>query len=282
MEGVEPPAAHVVIDLRPYLRPDAAGPALYARRNLAEPDEPAQLYERRSRAGTLTEGALAAKRIRTVAEYLEPTARAAYRRGALWPEDPQRRGTAFFLEFDPPLAYLPASIDAQAELTQRCRLRYFNRDAEPVREGTVTRKVAFEGYEAVEAGGIEYPGCLRMRVDTRYRLNWGPRVDTTEYIWLARGVGEVRRLERVSGLALFVYFSGVYAYELIETPLPSTRLARGQHPRARAWVRCAVFLDRVLPHPRLGGVAIELAPAADADTVAATAEPNPGQARPAM
>ncbi|MHC4063700.1 MAG: hypothetical protein ACYSUI_04270 [Planctomycetota bacterium] len=268
LERVRPGAPNTAIDLTPHLQPSIEGSAVYARWSLSDQDEPPQLYERRPGAGTLTEGAMAAKRITTVAEYLEPTAKARYRRGALWPEDPKRSGAAFFLEFDPPLVYLPASIDVDTTFQQRGRMRYHNRDAAGLREGTVSREVTFEGFETVHAGGIEYPDCARLRIECRYRLRWGPRVNTTEYVWLARGIGEVSRVERVSGLAWLVYFTEAYAYELIEPPLLQPSSTGESQPQVQAWSRCAVFLDRVLPHPRLGGLAVELAPSTAPNTVA--------------
>ncbi len=277
MERVQPAVAQTAIDLTAYVRRAGRVPRTYLRHNLGDPQEPPVRYARRSQDGMLTEGLLADKRVTTVAAYLQHTPGARHRRGSLWPEDPDNKGAAFFLEFDPPLIRLPASIDADGGVSQVCRLRYYNRDAVEVRGGTVTREITFEGFETVEAGGIEYPGCPRLRIDTRFRIHWGPLVDTSEYVWLAPGVGEVRRVERLSGLAWLAYFTGLHVYELIDEPLvtaaaaPSVRSAAAALPPVEAWSRCAVYLDQVLPHPRLGGLAVELAPTQDSHLLAATA-----------
>lgn len=276
MDRVQPAVARTTVDLTRFVGPGGRSSLVYLRRNLSDADAPPVRYERRPHNGMLTEGLLADKRVTTVAAYLQDTPDARHRRGVLWPQDPSNKGAAFFLEFDPPLIRLPASIDAHQVVSQHCSLRYFNRDAVEVRGGTVTRQITFEGFESIEAGGIEYPGCPRLRIDTRYRIHWGPRVNTSEYVWLAPGIGEVRRVEQLSGLAWLAYFTGLHVYELIDQPLVASAAtasagssAAGQQP-LEAWSRCAVYLDRVLPHPRLGGLAVELAPAQESHLLVST------------
>jgi hypothetical protein len=161
--------------------------------------------------------------------------------------------------------------------TQRCRLRYYNRDAIEVQQGTVERRIDLEGFETVEAEGVEYAGCLRLKVETKFRIDRGPRVDATEYVWLAADVGEVRRVEHVSGIAWPVYFNQIHTYELLRdpaTPRPqpsAARLVGDRPPILQAWSRCAVFLDRLLPRPRLGGLAAEFAPAHSVSPIAVAA-----------
>jgi len=266
MDAVQPAAAHAVIDLTRYLARPGDATRVFLRQNPGDSAEAPVRYERRAPNGTFTEGLMAEREVDSVAALLEPTLRARQRRGSLWPEDPNGEGAAFFLEFDPPLIRLPASIDANGGVAQRCELRVFNRDAVEGRGGTVSREIAFEGFEVVEAGGHEYADCVRLKIDTRFRIRWGPQVSATEYVWLAPHVGEVRRVERFSGLAWFVYFTGLQVYDLVDGPAPVTpetqpvRLAAAGALPIQAWSRCAVYLDRVLPRPRVGGLAVELAP----------------------
>ena len=277
LDRVQPAVPHTAIDLTRYLGPAGGPPRVYLRRDPVNPQEPPTPYERRPLNGALTEGLLADRQVDRVAAYLEPTPRARQRRGTLWPEDPDHKSAAFFLEFEPPLVRLPASIDANGGLSQRCRLRYYNRDAVEGRGGTVARDIVFEGFETVQVGGGEYPACVRLRINTRYRIHWGPWLDSTEYLWLAPDVGEVLRVELFSGLALFAYFTGLHVYELTDGTPPETqptRLVHAAPPPVEAWARCAVFLDRVLPHPRLGGLAVELAPAQDGSALT-TAQARP-------
>ena len=280
MEQVESPPAHALIELSRYVAPQGRGVRTYLRFNPADPDDPVVRYERRSGGGMVAEGSLAKKPVRTVTQYLARTPGGQYLRGMLWPQDPQKQGAAFFLEFDPPLARLPRLIDANGGFNQECRLRYFNRDAVEARGGSVTRQVVFEGFETIEAGGLEYAGCVRLRIETRYRIRWAPRVNVSEYVWLAPGIGEVRRVESFSGLALPVFFNGLHVYELIgESPESSaaTQLVRasaiGPSP-VEAWSSCAVYLDRLLPRPRLGGLAVELASPQQGGTLAGAIAPS--------
>jgi len=305
--------ADAVLELRDYA-PEQPGKRVYQRRNLRNPDEPAQPYPRRPAPGALREGLLAGRGVpgtggsarfqddsrNGVAEYLNDSAEARKLRGELWPMDAGKTSVAFFLEFDPPLVDLPARVAADSPFAQRCRVRCYNRDAELWREGTAIRRTYFEGLESISAGGHPYVDCARLRIDTRIRLPWGPRVNLATYLWLAPKFGEVRRVEQISGLALLVHFDEVYEYELIE-PIPkqagesgkkaappTTRPERGE-PTTRpsdaaphdsvAWSRCAVFLDRSVPHPRLGGMMIDLAPASGQEQITANADAMTPRAR---
>ena len=275
--NVEPAPTPIVIHLGDY-QSTGGSPAIYLRQSLTSPDTPPQRYKRCPSSSTLTEGLLAGKNVDTVSQYLESTARARQRRGTLWPYDQRPASAAFFLEFDPPLVYLPPRLDTNEPWAQQCELHYYNRDAIEVRQGTATREAVFEGFEDVSADDVHYADCVRLRVTTRYRLDWGPRVDTTEYIWLAPGLGEVRRIEHVSGLAWPVYFSEAYSYERVNEPTAPARLVGKRLPLPLAWSRCAVFLDRLLPHPRLGGLAVEFAPVTPGKVVAEADHPQARQA----
>ncbi|MCP4250783.1 MAG: hypothetical protein GY778_27410 [bacterium] len=271
LEAVVPPEKHPTFDLRPYLAAIVDQPMIYERQSLSHPDDPPSLFRRQPQATALTLGSLAGRPVHPVTDYLEPTDRARCRRGSLWPEDPDNRGAAFFLEFDPPLTQIPGTIALVDGYNQRSRLRCYNRDAELIREGTVTRSVVFEGLESVANGNVVYPACARLRAVTKYRLPWGPRVNTTEYLWLAPGVGEVRRIERISGLAWLAYFQDVQQYELVDPRPVASMPASHALDEPPAWSRCAVFLDRLPPHPRLGGAVIDLARPSPPSAVALSA-----------
>ena len=260
LEGVQPAPLQVVIDLTALAPSGGVARQAYRRSDPAQPAVPPQGYERHYQGMTRTEGALAVKTFTGLADYLGPDAPKAADRWKLWPDDPDRKGAAFFLEFDPPLVYLPGSIQAGRESSQQVRLRYYNRDGICTRRGTVRRSVEFEGFETVTAGGVRYADCARLHTRTRIRVDWGPRVDTTEYIWLAPGVGEVRRVQQFSGLAYLVYFSEVQTFELADGSPWAAGAAGAGLSSGEVWARCAVYLDRLLPHPRLGGLAVELAP----------------------
>jgi len=298
------PQADAVLNLADYL-PKTATDRVYLRRNLGEPDEPPRPYPRRSAPGAASEGLLAgrcgakappassdaAASSGSVARFLGDSDDARTRRGELWPMDAGKTSAACFLEFDPPLVDLPERISADLPFAQRCRLRCYDRDAKLWREGTATRRVFFESLESVTTSSQTYADCARLRIDTHIRLRWGPRVNVTTYSWLAPGFGEVRRVEEISGLALLILFDEVYEYELIEAVReaaltsatrpagPTTRPQRPKPPSVQpdfapyqpaAWSRCAIFLDRSLPHPRLGGLVAELASVAADNQVAAT------------
>ncbi len=249
---------NAVIDLTRYAPSGLPAARTYRRTNVRSGADTPGVYERVYHAGVRTEGVLADREVAEVSGYLGPDAPLAVDRWKLWPEGAESSGAAFLLEFDPPLTCLPASIEAGHPTSQRVALRYFNRDGRNTRRGWVERACELEGYQAVEAGGVRFDHCARLKIDTKLRIHRGPRVDVTEYVWLAPGVGEVRRTEKVQGWTLLLYFDELHNYELLTA---GAQGAPGDNTARRvgeAWSCCAVFLDRLLPHPRLGGLIAEL------------------------
>jgi len=274
LDQVAPAPGDVVVHLAGYLPGEGEATRLYFRRNLTRPDETPQRYLRRHSERGVGEGVLARGDVDTVAEYLQPTPRARERRGTLWPLDQQRTAAAFFLEFSPPLPHLPEVISCEQPWSQSSELHCYNRDAEPAGSGIVEREVSFQGFEDVRVGATVYADCVRLRRETRFRVRWGPRVDRTEYLWLAPALGEVKRIERVAGFAGLMYFSVAHRYELARLPAESPSPSPGippvgpGPPRPQAWARCAVFLERMLPRPSLGGLLVDSAPLAEVGALA--------------
>ena len=176
------------------------------------------------------------------------------------PQPPLSGGAAFFLEFDPPLAPFPSVIRPDQTAVTEVAVRYYDRTGRLRFRGTVERRVELEGLESVEVPAGRFADCLRLRADMRFRFPWGPRVDTTEYTWLARGVGEVRRIEHFEGLALFWIVSETVSHELAAyaEPAAPAEYAPGLRP-ARRWWRAAVLFERWFPRPLVGGIHHQLA-----------------------
>ncbi len=164
------------------------------------------------------------------------------------------------LAFDPPLPPLPVHIRMDEPVSANARLRCYDEDGDYLYDGTARRSVLLEGLEDVRAGQADYARCLRLQVTTRFHLYWGPVFDLVQYLWLARGVGEVRRIEHVTGWVLLLPFSATDRFELIDYRSPPTRTSRpgGPYPVFRRWARMAIELAQALPSPQIGGMRIEL------------------------
>ncbi len=259
-ETVKIAEARQRVDLADYAPASREVARTFTRLELESSPTDTTEYRRRYSGRWRVEGVMANSPAGSLSDYLGENAPRSADRWRLWPVGPNRKGAAFFLEFEPPLVYLPASIEADRRVSQTVALRYFNRDGIPRRRGSVKRTIELEGFETVIANGTSHADCIRLKMETHIRVNWGPRVDLTEYIWLAGGIGEVRRIQRFGGMAYLVPFSEVQTFELASGS-PDDAPAGGERAEAgELWARCAVYLDRLPPHPRLGGLTVELVP----------------------
>lgn len=162
--------------------------------------------------------------------------------------------------FDPPLAPLPVAVRTNDPVSTTARLTCYDKWGQLAYQGTARRRVVFEGLEDVRAGQMDYPECLRLRVSTRFNLRWGPVIDMVQYLWMARGIGEVKRIERVTGWLLLWPFSATERFDLIEYRPPAGGSPRPRPPDTvfRRWARLAIEFHQTLPSPQIGGMRIEL------------------------
>ncbi len=219
---------------------------------------------------TYVEGGLVGRTFEPLQQYLaEETGEAAdgSAQRASGPRRPRRRRAPLrgefgvILVFDPPLPPLPSELKMNGAVKAGSELVCYDEWGRQLHRGTIARSVLLEGLEDVRAGEVEYPACLRLQIRTRVDLHWGPTIDLVQYVWLARGVGEVRRVERVTGWVLLLPFSATEAFELIafEPSSSSTTRPGLAHPAFRPWARLAVEFLETLPRPHIGGMRIELA-----------------------
>jgi hypothetical protein len=99
-------------------------------------------------------------------------------------------------------------------------------------------------------------------------------VSLRETVWFASGVGPVRRIERIKGAALLIFrFNSIHEYELLNEAVTQSSTDRSIPVAARnsidreavgaareltgRWARLAICLDRGVPRPRIGGLAVE-------------------------
>ena len=271
MESVREVTTPAPIDLTLYLPAVTPARRTFLRRDLRFPDEPAVSYARRLEPHRQREGVFVDLEAADLSSYIAKPGKAEPVRYFDWPNSDKGRSLGLLLEFDPPLVALPATVRPDRKAQFRSDVRVFDRWGHPLRTGTVTRAVRVEGHENVVADGALIESCLRLALDTRIRLRWGPWLNVRETLWLRRGIGEVKRVRRIEVLAFLLYFREAHAFELAADQSAAVR-GRDYRPRqTAAYGRMAIFLDRFLPRLRVGGVVIEFArpdtgPAADRAT----------------
>ena len=256
MEAVRearPPAA---IDMLEYTG-QATTETLLLRTDLRKPDAPPTPYRQQARSGRHLEGAFFDEKPAPLDECRVEGDQPEPRRYLRWPVSGERRWLGLLMEFTPPLIYLPQTIHPENPAESESAIKVFDRWGHTLYRGTIRRTVRMEGYEDVTADGAVYQACLRLAAETRIRLDWGPRVNVTEYFWLARGQGEVKRVRHTLALALLFFIDEAYSYErAAEQP-------RGPDPDtaplqpALAWSRVALLLDPFLPRVGVGGMVVE-------------------------
>ncbi len=273
---VRQPVNQVAVDLRPYLVVVPGNRSLRARQS--EQDDTSSFLEHFEQDG-MASGSMAAKLPDSLDSYLGDDAPKAGERWALWPEKQSKLSAAFFLEFDPPMTYLPTSIDLDDGFKEQLSVCCYNRDGEFAYRGKLVREIRFEGLESVETLAGSFHDCVRLRTSTSIRIPWGPRFNWQEYIWLAKDLGQVRRIEKMDGWVFPAWFEQVVTYTLAGMPEAQVPTSTKRLPLPQRWVRCAVFLDHVFPSPELGGMLVEFAPrSGDQSQLAATPHLRPCQA----
>ena len=259
VESVREVPTPAPIDLTPYLPAVTPARRAFVRRDLRFPDESATPYTRRLEPHRQREGIFVDLEVADLSSCIAKPGKAEPARYFDWPASGKGRSLGLLLEFDPPLVNLPATVRPDRRAEFRSDLRVFDRWGHPLRTGTVKRTVRVEGYEDIVVDGALIETCLRLALDTRIRLRWGPWLSVKETLWLARGIGEVKRVRRIDVLTFLLYFREAHAFESAAeqnavTGKPSYRLLR-----APAWRRMTIFLDRFLPRLRVGGAVIEFA-----------------------
>ena len=180
-------------------------------------------------------------------------------------------GSAFLVTFDPAIPLYPETLVPGETVQEQTKLLYYDYQGRYGYHGTVTRRVTLEGLETVETPSGMYTDCLRLRIDTEFRLDWALWADITDYVWLAAGVGEVRRIERTAGVAWIFLFDATTEYRLIRhTPAHTPSSAPLDNPRPRC---SALLLERGFPRLLVGGLHHEWLPAS-AKASATTSQPG--------
>lgn len=171
-----------------------------------------------------------------------------------WPKAPHQ-AWAFYLSFDPPLDACPESLAGDEKVTCKSKLDVFNWRGKRLASGSASRTFYFRGYEDVTIGDDRYGDCIRLRVDTRLTVPLAGDVTTTDYVWLAPGIGPVRRVQIIRGSLLVRRLSSATQWDLVRIDKGDSKTAG--MPLFGPWRQVAAHMHPANSHTRLWGLAIE-------------------------
>lgn len=265
-----------VVDVGPYLGDGGFERRTFTRGSLSEPREPPQDYVlQRSETGR-EEGNLVGRARPPLKRYLKFDGAAGQPGRFAWPQGKQA-WAAFFVEFDPPMTEWPGRISKHLPSTARSTLRTYDRYGNLLdANGSATRRVWYDGPAPIEIDGRRFDDCIRLRGVTSLFGQW-VSVRLGEEVWLARDIGPIRRVEKISAHVLLLWrFQASYLYELQNAELATSREENAakvnksdvatsetgvetekETTMRRPWRRLAIHLDRLVPHPRVGGLVVE-------------------------
>lgn len=241
------------VDLRPYLTAGRAGTWVYRRRDLREgSDRPEVQYVRRITPERLIEGDATWQIYRTVESRLPTAGRDQIRQLV----DPGGSRGSFVLRFAlvEPMPLIPPDLELFEPSVGTTRLLYTDLKGQPQGHGMLSRTVTVEGFEDVECPAGHFENCLRLRVELVLEVGWGLTINWTMYLWLSPAVGDVRRVQQLSGWLLIFPFGSSFEYELASyAPAPTTLPA---DPSMPLWRDGIIAFDRGVPHPSMGALLV--------------------------
>ncbi len=256
----------VVVPERPfalsdYLAANQVGRWRYERRELPlDDDEPPVVYVRTLGVDGVTEGHFVAHRLRPLPDYVQkepvPTTQPAPRPSR--PGPPLDAGVAILFRLDPPVTPIPESLSLGGSDRTETTIRDFNGLGRMLAIGKLVRTVVLEGIETVEVPAGVFADCLRVRVKLEVSFPWGPVFELTTYLWLSPDVGEVRRVQHISGLFWILYFESAHQFDLASYE-PRRVIGGELPPPAPEWEWGAVLFDRTFPKPQISGMRVEYA-----------------------
>lgn len=263
--------------LEPCLRANRLGRWVYARADLPEREGcVTRIHVRRVSVDRLSEGVLEERPFLRLERYLDLRREAASRLSAQSaathpsgrsagpaaasqrrPRAPLKGGTGIFFRLDEPADPIPPEVEWEGVITSETPVTYFDYRGIPQAKGMLTRCTEFEGVEDVECPAGRFEGCLRIRVDLRVHFPWIAIVDLTTYLWLSPEVGEVRRVQKLSGWFLIFPFASADEYRLISYTPPAQTSSPAEVPPPMWWTG-AVLLEGDYPGIRIAGLVIDM------------------------
>lgn len=259
----EPPASSPALDrfdIKPYLAAARLGRWTYRRTKPDYKDHKAVTYTRLVSAERMMEGKLVAREFLPIPQYLVKESAATQPAGVERPRPraPLKGGTAFMFELVEPMDPYPPELPPGSPLVSTTPVIYYEYDGRLLARGTLTRTAEIEGFERAECPAGIFPDCLRIRVDFKLHIPWLLSMDWKSTLWLSKEVGEVRRVQEMSGWFWILWFSSSHEYQLVSAQ-PVLHPPDPESIRPPRWHYGAVVMDRTIPEPVIGGLVVDYA-----------------------
>ncbi len=216
-----------------------------------------------------------------VSQYMDRHSQRPTRPQLNWPHG--RRAEAFFIEFDPPMEEWPQVVREDRPTDQHAGLIAFGSDGLPFTHGKARRRVWHDGVETIRTPAGKFADCTRLRAETDLRFGRWASLRVQETAWVSPDAGVVRRTERITGHAIFIFrFDSTHRYELTShDPTASARLVRhspsdsaspvdkgesgggvseevsARNSAPKRWSRLAIHIERAGARPRVAGLAVD-------------------------
>lgn len=251
----------------------------FTRTDTSRPNESPTLYMQRTSNRLRAEGTLIETKPLPISMYLDRDSDRPDRPRLRWKTPPSRNSGGFFVDFLPPFVEWPMQLSLDNPYIQQGTIHLYDSDGQFLSTGPATRSVWLERYETIDQGGSVYPRCMVLGSRTELGLGWWGRIELAETVWLARDIGVVRRVQRIEGDMLILFrFQSEYRFDLWKV-VPTKRRNPPATDEPKRWARLAVYLDRLLPNPRVGGLIVEWAGPneenADRESSGSIAQPRP-------
>lgn len=263
----EPPPLTHVSQFRRCLAANRVGRWVYERRPLPEREgRPTRTHVRQVGVGRLSEGLLDDRSFLRIERYLDLGPQATSRPAdtveagsptPLRPRAPLEGGTGIFFRLAESADPIPPELESVSAITGETRVTYYDYRGIPQATGALKRVTELEGIEDVETPAGRFEACYRVRVDLTIRFPWLAIIDLTHYLWLSPEVGEVRRVQRLTGWFLIFPFASADEYRLVSCS-PSAASARAVEMPPPRWQSGAVLLEGDYPTLRIAGMVIDL------------------------
>lgn len=242
--------------MEPYLRANRLGRWTYMRTE-QEHAHRAVTYTRLSDSNRMMEGRLLTRKFSPLDQYfLKPSSTQSD--DADRPRAPLKGGTAFLFELLEPMEPFPEDLTPDNPIVSTTPVVYYEYDGRQLSRGTLTRTVEIEGFDELEVPAGRFAGCLRLRLDFTLEIPWVLDMEWNSFIWLSPEMGEVRRIEKMSGWFLVFPFSSSHEYQLISGQ-PYLSSPEPQSVRKPRWQYGAALLDRAIPRPQIAGLVVDYA-----------------------
>jgi hypothetical protein len=188
-----PTAIHPKTPFAEYLQANRFGRWVYQRTEVQPAsDRPPIHYPRHITVGRLQEGIHERQQLLPLNRYLQPSDQpSAYPLG--------RSRWGIFFDLLEPMDPLPLELESGRLISSSTTIRYYDQSGRRIDVGRLTREAQIVGLETVECPAGTFKNCLRIRVDLLIHFRWGPHVDWKGTVWLSPQVGEVKRVQSMSG-----------------------------------------------------------------------------------